>query len=655
MRKIILFLFILACSASAQYTKNWPVYKGNLYFTGNNDEIIVKNNDIKWIFLAPDRIFNPVISDGKIYFMDIKKNLYCIDEETGTLLWRIDIKAIASRFKSYGKVSGKIKYPLIYGDNLLISDSIAIYCFDKNTGKVIWARTGLVTDNYKQKGKSAIVEGIYADPFIYNERIYYGTRNFFYSRALKNGELIWENSEISSYSAFGTFYGNYIFTQSRDYSNNKYYLFCIDLNTGKTIWKQEVELPFKIFPPVVHGDKVIIPSAKTLYAFDLKTGKPLYAKDLKEYITSPPAFTDEYIRITLSNRKLVTLEAETGKLIDETEFPEQSGPKFVTIRDQIYVAYATKKSDPETGKAATYTVVEAHSLDNKEKIWTFEPPNKGAPSEPIAENGVLFVPVGKRLYALGEKGDGEIHDFEEIIKNQRENPDSNSIDKKQPPPPMKEIELNIEKEGSSNEPVDVEITAKKDGKTIYKETKRLGPGKHTIEVPKDADIEITAESKGHLPEKINLGGEGKGKNEPNDKNGEPGETETAKTNPDKPEIKLRKIEEGKNYVMDNINFETSKSYLKKDSVGILDKIVKLMKANPELKLEVQGHTDSTGKRDFNMNLSRKRANAVTEYLIKNGLSPERLKSTGLGPDKPIDSNKTKSGRAKNRRTEFVFY
>ncbi|MES0491516.1 MAG: PQQ-binding-like beta-propeller repeat protein [Leptospirales bacterium] len=652
MRKILLFIIILACSASAQYTKNWPVYKGNLYFTGNNDEIIVKNSDIKWIFLAPDRIFNPVISEGKIYFIDIKKNLYCVDEETGALLWRIDIKVFASRFASYGKVSGKIKYPLIYGDNLLITDSIAIYCFNKNTGKVIWARTGLVTDNYKQRGKNAMVEGIYADPFIYNDRIYYGTRNFFYSRSLKNGELIWENSEISSYSAFGTFYGNYIFTQSRDYSNNKYYLFCIDLNTGKTLWKREIELPFKIFPPVVHGDKVIIPSAKTLYAFDLKTGDPLYSKDLKEYITSPPAFTDKYIRITLSNRKLVTLEAETGKIVDETNFPEQSGPKFVTIRDQIYVAYAKRKTDPETGKAATYTVVEAHSLDNKEKIWTFEPTNKGTPSEPIAENGVLFVPVGNRLYALGEKGDGEIHDFEEIMKEHRENPGTDNPQNNQPvSPPMKEIELDIEKEGSSNDPVNIEITAKKDGKTIYKERIRLRPGQHKIEVPKDADVEITADSKGHLPEKISLGDDGAGETD------EPGNNadDTAKTNTDKPKIKLRKIEEGKNYVMDNINFETSKAYLKKGSVTILDKIVKLMNDNPGLKLEVQGHTDSTGKRDFNMTLSHKRANAVIEYLIKNGVSPERLKAIGKGPDHPIDSNKTKSGRANNRRTEFVFY
>ena len=65
---------------------DWPIYKGNIYYTGNNDEITVKNNNLKWLFQASDMIYNPIVSDGMIYFVDIKKNVYCLDENSGKLL-----------------------------------------------------------------------------------------------------------------------------------------------------------------------------------------------------------------------------------------------------------------------------------------------------------------------------------------------------------------------------------------------------------------------------------------------------------------------------------------------------------------------------------------------------------------------------------------
>ncbi len=117
---------------------------------------------------------------------------------------------------------------------------------------------------------------------------------------------------------------------------------------------------------------------------------------------------------------------------------------------------------------------------------------------------------------------------------------------------------------------------------------------------------------------------------------------------------LDKIETGKSIVVDNINFEINKAYLKKESLDILDNLIKMMKQNKSLKVEVRGYTDSTGSKSYNQKLSEKRSDSVVEYMIKNGISPERLRSVGFGVNNPIASNKTKSGRAKNRRTEFYF-
>jgi OOP family OmpA-OmpF porin len=117
-------------------------------------------------------------------------------------------------------------------------------------------------------------------------------------------------------------------------------------------------------------------------------------------------------------------------------------------------------------------------------------------------------------------------------------------------------------------------------------------------------------------------------------------------------IRLEKIEKGKGIVVENIHFEINEAYLLKESLNILDRMIEALKRNKKIRLEVRGHTDITGTHAHNMKLSERRADAVREYMIKNGISPERLVAVGFGPDKPIGDNKTVEGRRKNRRTEF---
>jgi len=74
--------------------------------------------------------------------------------------------------------------------------------------------------------------------------------------------------------------------------------------------------------------------------------------------------------------------------------------------------------------------------------------------------------------------------------------------------------------------------------------------------------------------------------------------------------------------------------------------------NPDVKLKILGHTDSKGDRAHNLDLSQRRALAVKKYLVDHGIDDARLTTDGFGPDKPIDSNDTKAGRANNRRIEF---
>jgi outer membrane protein OmpA-like peptidoglycan-associated protein len=102
-----------------------------------------------------------------------------------------------------------------------------------------------------------------------------------------------------------------------------------------------------------------------------------------------------------------------------------------------------------------------------------------------------------------------------------------------------------------------------------------------------------------------------------------------------------------------INFDFNKATLKPDAQPAIAQVAALLKANPDLKFSVEGHTDNIGQHDYNLKLSKDRAAAAAAALVAQSIDAGRLSSTGYGPDKPIAPNDTEEGRAKNRRVELV--
>ncbi|MGA9655188.1 MAG: OmpA family protein [Polyangia bacterium] len=105
-------------------------------------------------------------------------------------------------------------------------------------------------------------------------------------------------------------------------------------------------------------------------------------------------------------------------------------------------------------------------------------------------------------------------------------------------------------------------------------------------------------------------------------------------------------------VIEGINFKTGSADILPGSYVMLDRAVKVLQDYPEVNLEISGHTDNRGKADYNRDLSQRRADAVKTYFVTRGIASQRLQSIGYGPTRPIADNKTQSGRATNRRTEF---
>ncbi len=665
-RQIIIFIVLALTGTVGARASDWPVYKGNIYYTGNNDEITVKNNNLKWLFQASDTVYNTVLSDGMVFFVDVKKNVYCLDEDSGKLRWKTSLKDLSAQFAPHDRSAGKVKYPLIMGDRLILSDNFIIYCLNKHNGKPLWARTGMRDEKelfdkdspiHKKtprwqpgaerswdpaRHQNVIVDGIYSDPVINRDMVYYGTRNVFISREISQGHIKWDNGNIKSYSGFPSFYDNYIFTQSMDYLKNSYSLYCLEADTGAVKWSKTIPKPVQIFSPVVYRGNVYLANGRALLCLNLADGSKAWEREYPDIITSNPSFTAQSILFTIGNRQVAVVDPLDGKVLSEIDLGEKSSPYYVTVRDQVYVVGSFKKKIGN--REMTYASLKAMRFDRKGPIWEFVPPFPGGGYQPAASGGIMFLPAGNYLYAVGTdyypriiEGGSAVYDpynkKESIGKPAGEKetatPQKEKSGEAEKKPALRKMKITVT--GEDNAPLSAQVEIRKwdKGKMVYAGKGRVQKPGQEIEVPDTDDVEITADADGFIPKKSVISRSDK-----------------------EASIKLEKIEKGKGIVLENIHFEVDSAYLKKESLNVLDRMVEEMKRNGRIRLEIRGHTDSTGSRDYNLKLSGKRADAVKDYMVKNGISPERLSSSGYGPDKPIATNDTAPGRSKNRRTEF---
>lgn len=119
-----------------------------------------------------------------------------------------------------------------------------------------------------------------------------------------------------------------------------------------------------------------------------------------------------------------------------------------------------------------------------------------------------------------------------------------------------------------------------------------------------------------------------------------------------PEKVVNQINKAFNEI-DNAQFGFDEYKIAESSYPILDRIVNIMKHNSDIKIEIAAHTDNIGSFEYNMELSRKRAQSIMDYMVSKGISKDRLRAVGYGQSRPIAGNQTEEGRQKNRRVEFI--
>ena len=116
----------------------------------------------------------------------------------------------------------------------------------------------------------------------------------------------------------------------------------------------------------------------------------------------------------------------------------------------------------------------------------------------------------------------------------------------------------------------------------------------------------------------------------------------------------RRLSELKEFKFESIYFESDKSIIKEEFEEYLMNIVKILFSHSDIRIKVIGNTDSDGSDGYNEKLSKKRAEAIMEFLLNNGVKKERIEFEFRGEKKPVKSNKTGEGKKKNRRVDFEF-
>ncbi len=273
-----------------------------------------------------------------------------------------------------------------------------------------------------------------------------------------------------------------------------------------------------------------------------------------------------------------------------------------------------------------YGLNDLYVARRKENSTWQTPENLGFPINTIDDEGSLIVAAdGKTAYYASDKGDA---------KNKI---DLYSFELRDDTKATKTLWVKgkiFDKKTNKGLPAEVELTTIDSGFVISK-LQTDAEGNYLVTLPIGKNYAFDVNKKGYLfySESFSL----------------------KEKNLDSPlviNIPLQPLEKGAAIVLKNIFFDSKKADLQKTSFVELDRVVKIMRENSNMVIEISGHTDNVGQSKDNLLLSNNRAKAVTNYLLQKGIAAKRLVAKGFGSTKPIENNTSEIGRAKNRRTEL---
>ena len=362
-KKISLF-FLLLLLIPLKLSADWPMFMGNHYLTGNNDEIVPEDNKLNWTFAAPSYLYYPVSHKGMVFVTCLDKHLYAVDEITGRMKWKLRLEKPA------------LKSPVVWGNYVLVTASDYIYCIDIYTGVIYWSR------------RAEDVSLQLSTPMIIDNIVYYASRKVFYARYARNGREIWKNEKVKIYGGSSIYWNQRIYFLSKDYSRGLSQLFCLSATNGKLIWRQNMPSDPNIFTPVVYNKKVFVGSGSKLYAFDAKTGEPIWIKQCKkERIASSTVFANNRFYLSLDDGKIYMLDPKNGNMIDSFRNFNEKGTKFIIVGETVFIP---------NRKGTLYS----YQSFKKKLNWKFQTDFNDRGGTLSSANGRIYLASGNHLYSI---------------------------------------------------------------------------------------------------------------------------------------------------------------------------------------------------------------------------------------------------------------
>lgn len=354
-------------------------------------------------------------------------------------------------------------------------------------------------------------------------------------------------------------------------------------------------------------------------------------------------------RATLDSKGQWTNVRNLGPKIN-TEFDEE-GP-FID-QDNVTLYFSSKGHKGMGGHDIFKSV-----FDPETNEWS-DPENLGYPIN-TPDDDVYFVASadGKRAYYSSVREDGMgytdiymiiipegLKDTEPIVAavdtTQHEPVQTDPVTTQEKPPatmPVHYVVSVVDAETQSPLNARVRLQGLRDNVIVASSQAGAGVTDFAIAGPQEKDYRLSVELDGYVfvNETVKLPGAGP-------------EPKTINRT-----VALRKLAVGVSGVLRNIYFDFDKWSFKNESYNELNKLERMMHQNPNIRVEISGHTDNIGTKNYNMFLSRKRAEAVKDFLTGKGIDARRIKATGYGESRPLASNDDeKEGRELNRRVEFL--
>lgn len=441
--RIILFIIIII--TPILLIADWPMFRGNHYLTGNNDEIVPDQASLNWYFHAPSSLYYPVPHKDMVLVGCLDGYLYALDKITGDVVWKCNL--------NYPVIRSSVTYK----DYVLIAAGDYIFCIHRVTGKILWSR---------KEGVSVQL----STPIVINDIVYYGSRKFFYARRIRNGELIWENKDVHIYGGTPIYWNERIFFISKDYNNKVSELFCLSTLNGKLIWKKSIPSDPNIYTPVVFDNKVYISSIETLYAFNALNGDLIWSKKFETPIASDLIFSSSELYVSLMDSKIYELNPEKGDVLNSYPNFNRSGASFIVIGETFYIP---------NEKGELY----AYYKNLKEIKWKYDTDTTNHKGTISAEEGRIYFALADKLYSISP---GVLPPPSTYVASSHQ-------------PEKKSMTIHLKDD--KNNPVEGDIVINQDNQVSEYRTK---DGQIPIQVETNREFSITAKAKDYFAQSITI-------------------------------------------------------------------------------------------------------------------------------------------------------